>query len=341
MNSLNKKDQNKFILVAYEKDNILNRKCLKFTTKINGKEKVLDKYSLSMIDKYTSSYSHLEFYKRLLSKNSIKKEQTEFVIWYKYKDVIKQLPVIFNDKNIKLYSEYVIGLNCKDNNYNDDIHIKKYDELNLNIWKDFIYSVDMDSYKYDMLNSFEQENFMNLDTFVTRFLKLPFALYEEKAKVENRILGTYNIKYDKRIKSNGSLRKNEYDIKNDMLDSYRSFRDKYIFLQDTSIDYKNMYRDLTLEDLEKKEVIYTLNDYFNLLNSSLTRRSFNDFVYNSSLVTKTVKNYTNRLANSFFDSESEDDYSRSVIEKFNRTHPNIINKLINEYYDNQNQKVLK
>ena len=101
-------DMNKFKLVVYEKNNISNRKELK----IEGKEKTC----LSTIDMWTSTFLYSDLRDLLLKNGLITKEQTEFVIWYKEKNSIKQIPVIFKDDNIKIYSSYLYLTENEDKN---------------------------------------------------------------------------------------------------------------------------------------------------------------------------------------------------------------------------------
>ncbi len=320
------KDVEKFLLVAYSKNDFNNRKYLT----LNGKKGCF----LASIDSQTSKYSKENLYKELLEKNVIREEHTEFVIWFKQKDVVKQLPVIFNNDDIRMYSEYLLG-------FNDEDHTEKFDIMNENLFQKFVHFLDIDSDKYDKLSYDEQIKFMDSDSFTARFCRLPFALSESKNRVEDRILGPYQYKEEKRVKSKATLNRNYHNLRNEIRDSYRSFRDKYIFLNSKE-NFEELYKDLKIEDLNKKivqqdtdetqeEVVYGIRDYVNLLTSSDTRESFNDFIYNYPGLPKKTKDYTNRLAQSMFDSDSEDDYSVNVIYSFSKSHPGVINELIHEF----------
>ena len=335
------KDESKFILVVYEKNNFDNRKFIN----INGKKGCF----LSLLDSATSKYKKEQFYDALVNSKIIDKEHTEFVIWYKEKKLIKQLPVIFDDYNIKIYSEYINGNNDKE-------HIKKYEDLTDSTFWNIIKILDKESKEYDKLGKDEQDNYLNNNSLCSKISRMPFALYKFKSSVKDRIFGVYQDKDNRRVKNNLSYCRNFSNIKKYIETSYRCFRDSYLILRN-NINYEELYKDLDFNELnnklvelkqeEKKELLnksmdekeYNVIDYLELINNFETRFTFNDFVYESSLVSKKVKDYTNRLAQSMFDCEDINIEAENVIKSYYFNHKDKINKLIHEYM-NQKRKVL-
>ncbi len=351
---------NKFVLVAYEKGNISNRKLLKFSVKTkNGKIKELDKYGLPSIDRVTSGYSYVSFYQKLLEKGAIKKGQFEFVIWCQQKDRIVQFPVIFCDERIKMYAEYV-----ENSSLNSEEHTINFDTLNNNVFYKFVHKLDIDSSEYDRLSEEEKEDFVNGDSFTARFLRVPFVLKEEQNRALDRILGPYQYKDEKRVKSVASIERNRQNIKNGICGTYRSFREKYLFLKDTTLDYENLYKDLTIEDLEVKEEIknevndiqentqlivlneilgnyseekkYDDDDYINIICNKEIKESFEDFIYYQTSLPKKIKDYTHMLLQDSYDfyggSDSNKIYNEGKIRDYAKEHSDIINKVIHTYY---------
>ena len=355
------KDENKFTLFAYEKNNIENRQAIYFIDKNGNKNK---KTLLAQLDSITSKMNKDYLYKYLLEKGIIKKEYTEFVIFYNKKskdeNVIKQIPVIFNDYNIKMYSEYLLG-------NDDEDHKRKFKKLNDSIFWSFIDILDKESLEYDKLDFGKKQNYMNGNSYSARFSRLPFALSSLKKRVQDRILGFYQDNQNFRVKDNKKLLySNSFGIQNDIQTSYRSFRDVYLFLTNNKINYEEDFKDLNCDDYdslfnektdknlkneqksqEKNKLIelkqkinkefeiqkeYTIEDYLNLLNDIDKKESFNDFVYDSNLIPKKIKDYTNRIVRSFGPDDNENVYLESNIRQFNNSHPGVINKLINDYY---------
>ncbi len=385
------KDENKFLFVAYEKNNIDNRKFLCVYDENKSKDSKNFKNKLSIIDRETSKYTSSQLYNLLLEKGLITKEKTEFVIWFKEKDTIKQIPVICNDSYIHEYTSYING--------NDNEEYKQQ-FINLNkktFWK-FIEKVDQDSKNYDSLDENQKNDFMNGNSFAARFCRIPYSLSTLKTRVKDRIIGVFQDKDNLKVKSGKNYANNFGNIKRDIENSYRCFRDAYLFIKNNN-NYELSHKDLEYEEVfkkqirqknikdkneklkkeiikmheivkevlpivsltkndindlktigtdineikEKKEEFYTINDYFRLITDFNTKETFNNFVWDSKLVTKKVKDYTNRICVSAFDSESDNSYNMSVISDFDTKHPNIINKLIHEYYqyDNDKNKVMK
>lgn len=350
-------DEEKFLLVAYSKNDSNNRKYLN----PNGQ-----KYcTLARLDSMTSRCSKEVFIETLLKNNIIKEDQTEFVIWFKQGDVVKQLPVIFGFDDLKEYAEYLLG-------NNDEDHTMNYDTLNNNIINKFVHQLDIESEDYDKLSEEEKVKYMDSDSYSARYCRYEFAKTDSKERVRGRILGSIQFKDNerKRVKNKGTLNRNYYGIKNEVLSSYRSFREKYVILHVDNGDFDKYYKDLSIEDLNKKiaklpsqleqesiiensiknsndkseleilkkvlgnyneERIYTLGDYVELLSNKETKDSFNDFIYYNSDVTKKVKDYTNRMCNSMND-DNENLEAIDVIEKYHHSHPNKINQLIKKYY---------
>lgn len=357
------KDMEKFNLFVYEKGNPENRKPIYYVGP-DGKRN--EKSSLALLDSATSSVTKQKLYNYLLKKGAISKEQTEFVIFYNEKksgkSVIKQLPVIFDDNNIRLYSEYILG------NQNEE-HKTKFEKLNKSTFFDFVEVVDRDSDTYDKLSVEEQQKYMDGNSFSAVFSRLQFPLTTFKRRISDRIIGYYQVDIHSRTKENKRLRWANFNgIKNDIETSYRCFRDAYLYLRKDRTNLEENYKNIECDNyeelfktktnlekiVEEKEKLqkvrkvlteekdvnikYNVDDYLRLISNHETRNSFNDYVWESKVITKKVKDYTNRLANSMFDSDSEDAYSESVIRAFDSTHPGVIDKLIHEYYKLEKNK---
>ena len=153
-------------------------------------------------------------------------------------------------------------------------------------------------------------------------------------------------------------------IKNGICGTYRSFREKYLFLKDTTLDYENLYKDLTIEDLEVKDEIknevndiqentqlivlneilgnyseekkYDDDDYINIICNKEIKESFEDFIYYQTSLPKKIKDYTHMLLQDSYDyyggSDSNKIYNEGKIRDYAKEHSDIINKVIHTYY---------
>lgn len=310
------KDINKFVLIAYEKGNINNRKSLKYYDK--------EKYGLTFIDFYTSKYKKEEFYNKLVDNGVIKKEQTEFVIWYKEKDKIKQIPVIFNNIDIHIYSSYLKG--------NTDVK-KTVDRLNKSVFNRLINKLKIDLDKYD--NNPNKEYFINN----YEITKMPFMLHKYKERIQNRLIGIYDIKSDEYKKSGYNYNKNYENIRNDIETSYRCFRDTYLFLE-TDASFSMTYIDLSYDDIfnntnKETKKIYDMYDFFNLLESRDNGNTLNSYMGSIDVLSKEIRKKINVYQKTADKSGNDYDRLRYDIIIYNDKHDNIIVNLLNEY---MNQK---
>ena len=341
------REVNKFRLVAYEKDNIANRKELNFTHTDSGKTYLI------FIDNVTSKYTQEEFYSKLLEKGAISKEQTEFVICFKEDGKIKQTPVIFNDQKIsKIFNE------------KGEFDIEKYNELaSTTFWKFKENVLDVDSKTYDGLKEYEQKNYegnkcLNGDSNLAKFTRLPYILKELRDCICHRILGVYEnfadkttprTKECKNYKSNFGHIKELIILENDKC-SYRCFRDVYLFMKEinkqkqvsTSKEIEQLKQakkellatNTPVEEIDSKNLIYFVRDFIELAKDD----EFNEFIWNCKLVTKKVKDATNKLNKSLFDSEVDMSLQRTILE-FSGKHPGVINQLIHKFETLHPEKV--
>ena len=327
------KDINKFSLVAYEKGNISNRKILIYTGKLkveSGKSK------LSMIDNYTSRFSYDELYKQLLEKGIITKEQTKFVIWYKDGNIIKQIPVIYEDDIIRDYTTY---MNLDENKIKEE-WTNEFRRLNNKYSESFISKLDTDSRDYD--KDEKQEHFMENDSFSSRFIRMPFVKKELKNSVVNRIKGTkisYKDEESQLSKNCENYRKNYWHIKKNIESSYRCFRDVYIYLKNGE-NYEKTHKDLSYDDIfnntnKETKKIYNILEFFDLLESRNYGNALNEYMCGIEVLSKTIRNKINRYQKSMDRFGDDYDIIMSDIIIYNNKHDNIIVNLLNEY---MNQK---
>lgn len=338
-------DEEKFLIVVYSKYDSNNRKYIN----VGGKKG----RTLASIDIITSRCTKDNFYKLLLENNVINNDQTEFVIWFKQGDVIKQLPVIFDCEKIKMYAEYLEG-------NNDEAHTLEYDTLNGNTFSKFMHELDIDSDKYDKLSNEDKNNFMNLDSTSARYCRYEFAKTDSKEKVKGRILGPYQYKDGEktRIKNKATLNRNFYGIKDEMLASYRSFREKYLILYlDNDKNYDKLYKDLSIEDVKngtailpiheiEKNIVdkkYTIDDYLYLISDKTYGQEFNDFIYHKTSLPKSIKENTNRLFEIYRTLYGEQNIYlfESEIKNYNSKRPGVINKVINDFYKQKDKNKIK
>ena len=363
---------NKFTLVAYEKGNINNRTELNYQNNKNGKS------HLSVIDMYTSGYMQYDFYSELLKQGVIKKEQKEFVIWYKEKDKIKQIPVIFYDSNIRKCSNYMHGIQYSENEevkenkkfYNAAQALEtEYKELCGKKFGEFISKVNDDSNSYNQLSMSEKQNYMNGNSFSARFVRMPYALSSIKGKVEDRILGISKDGGNTRVKGGKDYANNFGNIKNSILDSYRCFRDVYLYLKNNNnyeethkdLDYKTIYEKQIEESINKeelkqikeeliktqkedvieqvkeepKEIIYNFNHFERLLTNDdyALRSSFCDFAGTHKLLNKKAKQALWQIGQSFWFETDTDIYEKiGIISQFDSKHPGVLGKVVSDYY---------
>ena len=363
-------DMNKFKLVVYEKNNISNRKELK----IEGKEKTC----LSTIDMWTSTFLYSDLRDLLLKNGLITKEQTEFVIWYKEKNSIKQIPVIFKDDNIKIYSSYLYLTENEDKNefysklkkQKGDIAYEQakektkefYEKLKEITFWNFINKVNNDSEEYNQLSSEYKEKYMNGDNFSARFVRMPFIKSDIKTSVTDRIIGICRDSSNIRVKGGKLFTNNFGNIKKEIETSYRNFRDAYLFLKTNNnfenthqdLDYKTIYekqideskskeelksiKKQILETKSEVETIYNFNDLDRILTTGYYRlkNSFSNFADTQDYLTKKIKTYIYRAAQSdAYQNDEVNDYL-SKIGDYDAKHPGCINKLITGYHQYMN-----
>ena len=327
------KDINKFSLVVYEKGNISNRKILIYTGKLkveSGKSK------LSMIDNYTSRFSYDELYKQLLEKGIITKEQTKFVIWYKDGNIIKQIPVIYEDDIIRDYTTY---MNLDENKIKEE-WTNEFRRLNNKYSEFFISKLDTDSKDYD--KDKKPEHFMENDSFSSRFIRMPFVKKELKNSVVDRIKGTkisYKDEESQLSKNCENYRKNYWHIKKNIESSYRCFRDVYIYLKNGE-NYEKTHKDLSYDDIfnntnKETKKIYNILEFFDLLENRNYGNALNEYMCGIEVLSKTIRNKINRYQKSMDRFGDDYDIIMSDIIIYNNKHDNIIVNLLNEY---MNQK---
>lgn len=336
------REVNKFRLVAYEKDNTTNRKELSFTHTDSGKTYLI------FIDNVTSKYTQEEFYSKLLEKGAISKEQTEFIICFKEDGKIKQTPAIFNDKKInKIFNE------------KGKFDIEKYTDLAKTTFWNFKENIlDIDSKTYDGLPEEEKKNCegkdcLNGDLNSSKFTRLPYVLGELRDCICHRILGVYEDFADKttpRTKECKNYKSNFGHIKeliipeNDKC-SYRCFRDVYLFMKEINkqkqvsaskeIEQLKRVKEEVLksviktEETNSKDIIYVARDFIELARNN----KFNEYVWNSKLPKK-IRETTNKINKSFFDSEADSSLER-IITDFSNKNSSKINKLIHQFKKNQ------
>ena len=314
----NFKDQNKYLLVAYERGNINNRRFVNFSS---GEDKKITKSKLMNIDNYTSNYTKQELYKNLLELGIITEEKTEFVIWSKQtidkKVYIQQTPVIYNDKVINTYTHAL---------HYSDICIDYINKEAENLNKKFIYNIDQDSKKYDSLSEQNKEQFKNTNSFSKKFMDLEYVNQDIRNAVSHRVYGIPYIEKNKLIKS-GRKYSNIYgNVLNKIKENYRNFRNVYQYIYGTLVgnEYKNLSYDSVFNN-----ITFDLSDLYKFL----LEEEFIDEIYQSDLPEK-VKNYSNRIYQTprdIFDFDTELVTLQEYISNYYTKHKNKMNILMKEY----------